>query len=231
MFMTLAPITILAQEDGKSGPTDEALDELVKEQPIEKPAETPAAKPEEQKPVETKPAAFPVDSRRIHATIKMKNGKAFSGVVKHFLVSDRLIDHLQEPDFTLCDGPTVSYNADEYVMNWEQVSSVQFNSKNKENGEISCVEDSDASPERMECVMTNEYIAFSKDKAKPGEHVIRDKELFRFVIDTGKALVNVDGHLGKIKINNMRDESRKDKEMAKELNSQFANGILSIHFN
>ena len=64
--------------------------------------------------------------------------------------------------------------------------------------------------------MQNEYNALSKDKTKKGAHIILNKEVFRFVIDTGKGIINVDSHLGKVKITNERDESRNAKAMEKE---------------
>lgn len=171
---------------------------------------------------------YPVDSRKIKVTIKMKSGKNISGVVKHFLISENMVDHIGEPTFTICDGPVVQHEMDEFQLAWDKIKSISFNKKNKENGEKSCYEDSDKSPNRWECLMTNEYVLNSKEKK--GKHTVQNRQMFRFVIDTGKNTVNVDSHLGKVKITNERDESRKMAQMEKELNDVFKNSILSITF-
>jgi len=215
--------------DKKAKPCDKAKAEKT---PEAKPEAKPEPKKDVAKPevVKEPEPTYPVDPRKLRVTIKMKNGKVIKGVVKHFLISEKLVDHIGKPVFTLCDGPTVEYEMDEFSMPWEKVKSIVFNKKNKENGEKSCYEDSDKSQERWECLMTNEYYATSKDKSKKGKHTIQDRNLFRFVVDTGKKIVNVDSHLGKVKITNERDESRKMDAMEQELKTVFKTAILSITF-
>lgn len=183
------------------------------------------------KPTPPPAPSYPVDQRKINVTITMKNGKTIKGVVKHFLISEKVIDHLSELQFSISDGPTVQHEMDEFQMSWDKLAKIQFNRKNKENGEASCVEDSDKSPDRLECSMTNEYVGYAKDKNKKGGHVIQDRNMFRFVVDTGRHTVNVDSHLGKIRITNERDEKRDMKILEKELNKIFSGAILSIVFN
>ncbi len=240
VFMTLS-FAAWAQEDPeKQSVTEDDLENMLKadrpakkekaEEPKgeEKKAEDQAAAPVEEK---AQKITYPVDERKIKVAITMKNGKTIKGVVRHFLVSEKVIDHMAEMNYSLSDGPTVRYKMDEFSLPWDKIRSIEFAKRNKENGEISCVEVSDISPDRFECIMQNEYNATSKDKTKKGAHIILNKEVFRFVIDTGKGIVNVDSHLGKVKITNERDESRNAKAMEKELRDVFKTSILKIAFN
>ncbi len=233
-FMLLS-VACAQEEDEKQSPTEDSLDSILttpKSAP-EPAADAKPAKPEEAPPtaIEVPKEEFPVDPRNLRISIKMKNGKSINGRVKNFLISERLVDHMGDPAFSLCDGPTVQYEMNEFVMDWSDIGTIVFNKKNKENGEISCVEVSDVSLERMECIMINEFSAFARDKSKKGAHIIIDKNLFRFVVDTGKGIVNVDTHLGKVKVTNERDESRKSKEMVKELKGVFSNEAMLISFS
>jgi len=247
------PLLSFAAEGERQGPTEDTLDKLLRESKSDKPAK----KAEEKKDAkDTKgdkeapadaaataapaaPAAPPApaqpqfgeDSRKLSVTIKMKNGKSYKGVVKQFLAAEKIVDHSEEPVFSLSEGPTVQYQTDEFIMDWSKIQRVEFNKKNKENGEISCVDVTDVSPDRKECIMANEFVAFSNEKDKKGEHLIRSKDWYRFVIKSGGSEFKVDSHLGDIKVSNERDEGRQEKELAKELNEWFKNEILSMEFN
>lgn len=227
LFASLA----FAQEEKKEGVTDDDLDNLLRD--ARKPATDEAKAKKEKKRKEAKEEkSFPVDERKLKVTIKMKNGKTFTGVVKHFLQSGDIEDHLSDDyDWMLAEGPTVQHNRNEFTMNWDKIKKIELDKSNKENGESSCVEVTDISPDRMECIMINQYNAYAKDKKSKGAHKIINKDLFRFVVDTGKETVNVDGHLGKVKITNARDESRREKKLYKELQKVFADGILWIKFH
>jgi len=184
------------------------------------------AKPEEAKAEVKKPELapepeFPVDERKLKVTIKMKSGKTVTGIVKHFLVANRVPDFMVEPDFMLSEGPTIMGEGTEYVVTWQDVKKLDFNKKNRENGEVSCVEDYDKSPERKECVMINEYSIFPK--SKKGSFVVQTKEMFRIVFTNGK---KVDLHLGKVKITNERDEQRSFKNLSKQLQDMFKSGAV-----
>ncbi len=224
--------TAYAQEDdGKEGLTEDTLDDMFKKKKVEK-KEAAAQEQATKKPAEEKKPeqTFPPDERRISVTIKLVNGKTISGRVKNFLISERIKDHLVEPTWNLSDGPTVQHGMDEFIMDWSKISMLEYDKKNMENGEISCVEVSDVSMDRKECLMQFGYNAYAKDKKKKGAHKIKNKEMFRFVVATGKGDVKVDVHLAKVLIDNSRDESRDEKAMEAELKNLFKNRIKTMYF-
>ena len=106
--------------------------------------------------------SFPVDERKITVTIKMKDGRSLTGIVRHFLISDRVPDYRTEPPFMVADGPIAMGDGTEFTMEWPDVKLIDFNRQNRENGEVSCVEDYDKSPDRKECVIINEYKIIGK---------------------------------------------------------------------
>lgn len=221
-------ITDQAPADNQKPEAEPTAEEAKEAAPPE--ATAAEATPPPEKPTPPPAPSYPIDQRKIKVTITMKNGKTIKGVVKHFLISEKVIDHLSDLQFSLSDGPTVQHEMDEFQVSWDKFTKILFNRKNKENGEASCVEDSDKSPDRLECSMTNEYVGYSKDKKKKGAHIIQNRNMFRFVVDTGRRTVNVDSHLGKIRITNERDEKRGMKVLEKELNKVFSSAILSIIF-
>jgi len=170
--------------------------------------------------------SFPVDERKITVTIKMKDGRNMTGIVRHFLVADRVPDYLSEPTFMVADGPTVMGEGTEFVMEWPDVKLIEFNKQNRENGEVSCVEDYDKSPDRKECVIINEYKIVGKKVQ--GDYVVQNKEMFRIVLTNGK---KIDFFLGKFKVTNERDETRDQKTLSTDLESLFKNNVLSISFH
>jgi hypothetical protein len=220
------------QEAIPEGPSEDDLDKLLVAPP--KPAATDEQKAADEASAEKSKdieQSFPTDPRNIRITVKYKSGKTVSGRVLHFLKSVNLVDHVGDPELTVADGLTVQYQTDEFSIGWDKLLLVDFSKGNKENGEISCYEDSDKSPDRMECTMINQYQAFSKALGKKAPHIIVDGDLFRFVVDTGKGLVNVDSHLGRVKITNERDERRRMEDMEKELRTLYKDAILSISFH
>jgi|GEM_PF-4493084 len=179
------------------------------------PAAQPTPAPSEQ--------PLPVDERKITVTIKMKDGRSMTGIVRHFLISDRVPDYLSEPVFMLSDGPVVMGEGTEFVMEWPDVKLIDFNKQNRENGEVSCVEDYDKSPDRKECVIINDYKIVGKKIQ--GDYVVQNREMFRIVLTNGK---KIDFFLGKFKVTNERDETRDQKTLSTDLESLFKNNVLSI---
>lgn len=231
MVMGLLVSLGYSQEAEPEGTSEDDLDKLLTAPP--KKPETPAedAAKEVAPPPPAPAQAFPEDPHKLRVTVKMKSGATITGRVKHFLKAVNQVDHLSEPEWTLADGVTVEFEYSEFSVSWDKLHSIAFNGSYQENGEISCYEDSDKSPERMECIMLNQYHVFTKEKGPKAPHVVVDGEMFRLVVDTGKGLVNVDSHLGRFKITNQRDESRRMEDMEKELREVYRDAVLNITFN
>ncbi len=247
--LILAFPVFAASDEGVAAPSAEefenSLDSMLnqpaeKAEPKAEPATTPDAAAADVKAVPEQAAEpakapepqFPPDKRNIKVSIKLKDKKIWKGTIVNFLVAQGITDHGAQPQWELSEGLMVTYDRNEFFVPWEDIKTIEFNKKNRENGEKNCYEVSDASPDRVECLMINQYVLYTKKKGKKARHVIESKDFFRFVVKTYKGNQNFDTHLGKIRVTNERDEQIIDREaLIKDMDEQYKNAVLSITFN
>ncbi len=240
-----------ASDDGVTGPSEEefenSLDSMLNKpaepaaEPATEPAEEPKAEPAapeakaepvvQAEPEKAPEPKFPPDSRKIKVSIKLKDKKIWKGTVINFLTAPNLTDHGAEPQWEISEGLMVTYDRNEFFVPWEEIKTIEFNKKNRENGEKNCYEVSDASPDRVECLMINQYVLYTKKKGQKARHIIESKDFFRFVVKTYKGEMNFDTHLGKIRVTNERDEEIIDRDaLLKDMDEQYKKAVYSISF-
>ncbi len=226
--LLLGSVVAFAQQDEeKTRVSEDGLDKMLAPAPKAaaegaKPAATDIAQAEEQ--------TFPPDARKMYAKIVLADGKTVKGRVLNFLEGLPQPDMLAAPEWQQSEGPVVQFGTDEFVLDWKDVKVISYDKKFKENGEVSCVENMDASPDRRECTMYNQYIITSRAKKAKGKGLIASRNAFRIVLEGkgGKPGVVVDTFLGRMRFTNQRDETRNAGKLAQELKEQKEKNVKSI---
>ena len=226
--LLLGSFAAWAQDDGKTTLSEEGLDKILRTEKKPEPKPETAATDTAAEVKETK--TFPADERKLFAKITLADGKIVQGRVRNFLEGVPQPDMISEPEWHPSDGPLVQFGTDEFVLDWKEVKTITYDKKFEENGEVSCVEDMDDSPDRRECTMLNRYSITSSSKKAKGTGIVAGTVPFRIVLEGagGKPGITVDSFLGRIRFTNQRDETRNAGKLAQELKDQKAKNVKAI---
>ncbi len=129
---------------------------------------------------------------------------------------------------------TIVTGIDEIEVPWRDVKKIYFNEKFEEErmqndnnrlNLVTCTSDLEISPNWLECTFAQQYNVKVKGK-KPG--YVAQKRKLLFLVKTKKGLERIPVYLGLIRINNSKDESYNEKDLAKILFQEYVKNPVKI---